>query len=182
MDAERRKRIEDLYLVAGELEPDKREAFLTEACEGDTQLLQAVQSFLSYNTQAQDFLETPAFSVAAHLAAQTAPRPVLRRLTPGTIVEPYCIEFLLGVGGMGEVYKASDPRLERFVALKFLPEKYLEDQVALERFKREARAASALNHPCICTIHDIGTYQGRPYLVMELLEGESLKDRIDRKP
>jgi serine/threonine protein kinase len=182
MDAERRKRIEDLYLAARELEPDKRKVFLAEACEGDTRLLQAVQSFLSYDTRAQGFLETPAFAVAAHLAVQTAPMPALPRIAPGTTVEPYSIEVLLGAGGMGEVYKASDPRLERFVALKFLPEKYLEDQVALERFKREARAASALNHPAICTIHDIGTYEGRPYLVMELLEGESLSDRIDRKP
>src|ERR1700682_5502874 len=100
----------------------------------------------------------------------------------GKTITHYRVLSIVGKGGMGIVYKAEDTRLGRTVALKFLPEEFAGDRAAVERFQREARAVSSLNHPNICTLHDIDTANGQLFLVMEYLEGRTLRERVQDKP
>lgn len=174
MLAERWCEIESLYHSACELGPEERRAYLESACGTDEALRHEVESLLANQDLAADFLETQ--------SPELAGRGLEARIPASTQIGPYVLVEFLRAGGMGEVYKALDTRLERTVAIKFLPRAFGADRLALDRFQREARAASALNHPRICTIHDAGDYQGRPFLVMEFLEGESLRDRISGKP
>lgn len=180
MEPERWQQIEKLYHAALAREPGERAAFLEQVCAGDQALRQEVESLLAQEGQTERFMRGPA-EAAAEIFASTAGQTSIG-LAPGLELGPYVILGRIGAGGMGEVYEAKDTRLDRKVAVKFVSGEYERDEQALARFKREARAASALNHPNICTIHDIGEYESRPYFVMELLEGQNLEAYLGGKP
>jgi serine/threonine protein kinase len=170
------QRIEHLYHEAVEQRPSQRGAYLQQACGGDESLLREVESLLAQEERAQDFIEEPAIEVAAQDLAASPPE-----LTIGSTVDRYRIVARLGAGGMGMVYTALDFRLGRTVALKFLLDEFTGDPETLERFHREARALSALNHPNICTIYDLCEAEGRTFIVMEYVAGKRLDRLVGRK-
>ena len=149
-----------------------RQAFLAEACGTDAALRARVDNLLAASDHVGTFLETPA---ALLLDAG-------REDLSGRAVDSYQLMSRLGAGGMGEVYLAHDTKLDRPVALKFLSPELAADRTRLRRFHQEARAASSLNHPHIIVVHDFGELDGRPYMVTEFIEGETLRHRLRRGP
>ena len=176
MTPERWQQVDKLLEQALEQEPDRRGGFLDEACEGDAALRQEVESLLSAYGKASDFIE------AGPVGATTDRASVAEACSlTGRQLGHYQILSRLGEGGMGIVYKARDTHLDRFVAIKVLPPELVADPDRKRRFVQEAKAASALNHPNIITVHDIARENGRDFIVMEYLQGKTLNQLIPRR-
>jgi eukaryotic-like serine/threonine-protein kinase len=166
---ERWQKVRDVLEEAMELAPDKRSHFVNVACSSDPALRSEVQSLLSSDDQVRSsFLESPPVTPSA--------------LKPGSMLGDYEILSQIGAGGMGVVYRARDIRLGRLVAIKVLPAHLSSDASRLKRFEQEAQSAAALNHPNILAVYQLGSYQGAPYLVSELLEGETLREELKQGP
>src|SRR5215510_10347758 len=174
--SDRWQEIEKICQSALELEESQRRAFLEQACAGDEKLRQEVESLLKFDKRGDRFIEQPALEAAARMIAQEKPESLL-----GQQVGSYQIQSLLGAGGMGVVYKGQDVRLKRSVAIKVLPRDKVSDPERKRRFVQEAKAASALNHPNIITIYDIGSEGGIDFIVMEYVSGKSLDQLIPPK-
>jgi serine/threonine protein kinase/tetratricopeptide (TPR) repeat protein len=177
MNRERWNVIEKLYHSAREQAPGERDGFLKQTCGQDEDLRREVESLLGYETETAMLLDKPALEVAARVLAGDR-----RNRMIGRTLGHYRIDAWLGAGGMGEVYRATDTRLDRPVAVKVLSEHLSTNPDALARFEIEAKAAAALSHANILAIHDFGDDEGIAYAVTELLSGETLRARLNRAP
>src|SRR5262249_8819612 len=173
MKADRWQQIEALYHDALELEETERARFLGRACASDEGLRREVESLLAYESRAGKFIEAPALEVAASILARDNATSLL-----GETVGSYKIISLLGAGGMGEVFLADDTKLGRKIALKLLPREFTQNPERVRRFEQEARAASALNHPNIITIFDIGQADDTHFIATEYIRGVTLREQM----
>jgi len=176
MDSERWQAIAHLYESVLERQPGERTAFLAQAAGADDALRREVESLLEHDGTPV-LIDEPMLETAAAVLDDDR-----SDLEPGALLGPYRIDLLLGTGGMGQVYRATDTRLNRTVALKVLPRELASNAEFRVRFEREAHAVAALTHPHICTLHDIGRHHDVDFLVMECLEGETLAARIEKGP
>ncbi len=185
MNQDRWKKIESLFASALEHDEQERAAYLDRECGDDLALRKEVESLLANQQPTGRFIPT-LLQGAAKLLVKEKAMPEGTRFIPGTVLASrYRIVGLLGMGGMGEVYRADDLRLGQAVALKFLPEKLSQEKAMLERFHREVRVARQISHPNVCRVYDIGEAQGQSFLSMEYIDGEDLATllrRIGRLP
>ena len=170
MKAERWEKVIDLFQSALERAPEGRAAFLDETCHDDQDMRRELESLLISHERAENFIEVPAFEVAPELATTDSSDALI-----GKLISHYRIESLIGIGGMGEVYLARDEGLGRKAALKLLPDSLTIDETQLGRFKNEARTASALNHPNILTVYEIGAEGNVQFIATEFIEGVTLR-------
>src|SRR5688572_12668304 len=178
MTPDRWQQIKELFHAALEREPAERSAFLARACADDEELRKEVEVLLAANEQAGSFIEKPALEVEARSLANESDSKAESMV--GKTIGRYRIISPLGSGGMGEVYLAQDTVLSRQIALKLLPEYFARDRDRLRRFQQEARAASALNHPNILTIHEVGEADGIQFIATEFINGETLRASLMR--
>jgi len=164
--------LKEIFHAAVALAPDERAAYLERTCSGNDSLRQAVESLLKSHEETGNFVDTPAYRAAAEMLLDA------QEFKSGQLVTHYKILSLIGEGGMGKVYLAEDTKLDRKVALKFLSSSFTKDSQRLHRFEQEARAASALNHPNILTIHEIGEVDHHRFIATEFIAGQTLRDRL----
>ena len=176
MTPERWRQVEQIYHSTLEREESQRSSFLKEACAGDEELRREVESLLAHKHQAESFIEEPRPGSCCQRGCRGRPRGQPQSLV-GRQIGSYQILSLLGAGGMGEVYRARDTKLDRIDALKVLPAEMASDQDRMRRFIREARAASALKHPNVATIYEIGIRRLN-FIAMEYVEGQTLAAKI----
>ncbi len=181
MKVERWKQIDELFDAVLEIPNERRDAFLSEKCGGDADLKKEILSLLKAQKATDAFLENSAMNLMAKEIAHNQTTVVDFSLS-GKELGSYRIERALGAGGMGEVFLAYDTKLKRNVALKILPAEFVSDGERIKRFEREARTVSALNHPNIVTIYDVGQTDGINFLVTEYIEGKTVREIIKEKP
>ncbi|HJZ10635.1 MAG TPA: protein kinase [Acidobacteriota bacterium] len=169
------QKVREVFDAALRQEPEERQNYINEACGVDKDLLAEVESLFSSLDRFDDFLETPAVAQVADIIESDT-----KTLEPGTRFGHYEIIWQVGIGGMGQVYLAKDQKLDRRVAIKILNEKFSRDEANLKRFVREAKAASALNHPNILVIHEIGESEAAHYIVSEFIEGRTLREVLTK--
>ncbi len=173
MTPERLKKVEEIYHAVLEISPPKREQFLADSCGADVELRREVESLLSFENDFDSLIDSSPKSLVREIFSEKATPNLI-----GTQINQYKIISLLGEGGMGAVYLARDTKLERKVAIKFLSDKLSKDTNRPSRFFQEAKSASALNHPNIITVYEIGEVDSKPFIVTEFIDGKTLNQHL----